>query len=300
MQLTEQQNQIVASRIPGLLAEWREKDARIHGIGIGIRGSGDSAEPIVAFFANVPGREQIQIPPTVTFSGHGESIDIDTKLVAVSAPMFAYCTDERPAFGGNCIASLGGGQVGTLGGVVVDPDKHHYVVSAAHVLTAKGQLKVGTKVLQPNDASRVIGTLTHLGPRWPVQGGSMKADAALAQVAAADVSYDIFKIGTIAGTVTPQIGMAVKVRGAATDKVQDEKVTYIYVSETVDSIYTFSNVVATTLISRQGDSGALAIEADSLRVAALLFAHSDKLTYYASVDDVIDVLKIKGWNWGKP
>lgn len=301
MRLTNQEMESVAERIPSLLAEWRERDSRIHGIGIGRIGR-DASDAVIAFLADETEEGVVQIPATIPFTfAAGERVEIETQLVKSAVPMFCYCVHERPALGGNCISSLGSGTVGTLGGVVVDPDsKTHYVVSAAHVLTNKGYLPLGTDVLQPNDASKVIGKLSHLGPRWPLQSGTMKADASLAKVNAADVSYDIFKIGTIAGTVTPAFGMAIKARGAATNAVQSEKIELTHISETIESLYTFTNLVATPRSSRQGDSGALAIEASSLKVAGLLFAHNDKYTYYATVDDVISVLEIENWYWGKP
>lgn len=316
MQFTDQQITIIGNLLPGILRAARRTDHRVHSVGIGRAGGGIGEDHAIVFFVTSKGDplNPLNIDRSLRIVIDGDSVEVMTDIVETSMPTFAavtYCDGTRPAEGGDCVATYGTGLSGTLGGAVVAPDKtKHYLVSAAHLLTKYGAMPQGSIVIHPaNDGNATIGTLANVGPKWPASpfGGDMEADAALALIDhPQEISYTIIDIGEIAGTDTPSEKMDLLVRGAGTGQKKNATILYFQSATTVmhgQGEYTFTHAFFTPLISVQGDSGALAIEAaggEPRKVVGLLFAQSDKFTIFADVNDCIDVLKISGWYWGRP
>jgi hypothetical protein len=323
MQLTDRQIEVIGQRLPEIQRRAKTRDPRIHAVGIGkkIFWGEFTEDDAIVFFVVEKGTppNQVNVGDFIEFVVDGESLNVDTDIVEAMIPKFSSCSKERPVMGGNCVATAGTGLSGSVGGAIVALDKKtHYLVSAAHLLTDYGTKSVDADVIQPSDdANEKIGKLSHTGPEWPAGGGDMDADAALARIPGetTDISYDIAGIGTIAGTQPPKETMVVLVSGAETNAAMKASIDYVKCTVTVvhqQRQYTFRNVFKTKKISRNGDSGALAIEEEGdppRKVVGLLFAHTSspppsvnhhEYTLFADVMDCIEVLAIAEWYWGKP
>lgn len=121
-------------------------------------------------------------------------------------------------------------------------------------------------------------------------------DAAVARpLDDADIRDDILNIGTVAGTVEAELGMAVRKSGRTTG-FTTSAVTVL--SATVEISYgagktaRFENQIVTGAMSQGGDSGSLLVAGDSLQAVGLLFAGSESTTVHNPIRAVLDCLNV--------
>lgn len=123
-----------------------------------------------------------------------------------------------------------------------------------------------------------------------------RVDAALARpINPMLFQQNIVEIGRPNGSKLAQIGMRIRKHGRTTGYTEGS---VTLMNATVDVSYgdnlqaRFSGQVIATPISQGGDSGALIIEGDSLKVVGLLFAGSRRATIFTPIQTVLDVMEI--------
>jgi hypothetical protein len=123
-----------------------------------------------------------------------------------------------------------------------------------------------------------------------------RVDAALAKpVSDGDVLDEILNIGTVSGTVTPSLGMAVRKMGRTTSlatgtiNIIDATVTVTYGA---GKSATYDGQLVAGPMSQGGDSGSLVVAAAQPQAVGLLFAGSEQSTIFCPIQDVLDALDI--------
>lgn len=123
-----------------------------------------------------------------------------------------------------------------------------------------------------------------------------RVDAALAKpVSDGDVLDEILNIGTVSGTVTPSLGLAVRKMGRTTSlttgtiNIIDATVTVTYGA---GKSATYDGQLVAGPMSQGGDSGSLVVAAAQLKAVGLLFAGSEQSTIFCPIQDVLDALDI--------
>lgn len=121
-------------------------------------------------------------------------------------------------------------------------------------------------------------------------------DAAVARpVDDSIIRDDILEIGTVSGTLTAELGMPVRKSGRTTGLTTG---TITVLDATVDVSYgegrtaRFENQIVGTAMSQGGDSGSLAVAADSQQAVGLLFAGSPFTTVFNPIQAVLDCLEV--------
>ena len=121
-------------------------------------------------------------------------------------------------------------------------------------------------------------------------------DAAIARPVDADVlKEEIYKVGTVSGTMEAKIGLEVKKCGRTTEfttgkvSVLD---TTIEVGYGGGRVAVFEHQILTTDMSEPGDSGSLIVGPDN-KAVGLLFAGSDQVTVMSPIETVLEKLRIK-------
>lgn len=121
-------------------------------------------------------------------------------------------------------------------------------------------------------------------------------DAALARpVDSSQVLDNILEIGTISGTTTANLGMAVRKSGRTTGLTSG---TILVVDATLSVGYgsgrfaIFEGQLVAGPMSQGGDSGSLVVAADSLLAVGLLFAGSEQITIFNPIQAVLDTLQV--------
>lgn len=123
-----------------------------------------------------------------------------------------------------------------------------------------------------------------------------QVDAAVARpLNDADILDEIYQIGTVSGTTTASLGMAVRKSGRTTGLTTG---TINVIAATVSVSYgsgrtaTFENQLVAGPMSQGGDSGSLLVEAGGLRAVGLLFAGSEQTTIFNPIQAVLDCLEV--------
>lgn len=148
--------------------------ANVLATGVGLRVRGGEVEPELTLKVYVGRKvkaeyldENSLIPETIDFEGQRIPVDVEEDTIP-EAQVFGL--RERPMVGGNSIGPTSVIGAGTAGCVVTLDDGNAYILSNDHVLSAAGQLAVGSDIIQPglNDGGTaprdIVGTLTHRAP----------------------------------------------------------------------------------------------------------------------------------------
>jgi hypothetical protein len=104
----------------------------------------------------------------------------------------------------------------------------------------------------------------------------------------------ILGIGTVKGTVLPELGMEVQKSGRTTGSTHGT-IRAIHVIVNVDydgRILKFKDQILTNSFDQPGDSGSLVLDGQN-RAVGLLFAGSDEFTVLNPIDPVLDLLGIR-------
>ncbi len=128
-----------------------------------------------------------------------------------------------------------------------------------------------------------------------IQAEDNLVDAAIAApLNSADVNDEIFNIGPIQGTVTGELGMAIKksgrTTGFTTGEIQQIDVT-ANVQYGAGQVAVFTDQLLAGAMSQGGDSGSAVLD-DSNRLTGLLFAGSDTTTIINRIENVFNALGI--------
>jgi hypothetical protein len=123
-----------------------------------------------------------------------------------------------------------------------------------------------------------------------------QVDAAVARpLDDGSILNEVLDIGAVTGTVTAELGMAVRKSGRTTDFTTG---TISVIDATVNVTYgagrvaTFENQLVAGPMSQGGDSGSLVVAGDTLRAVGLLFAGSDQSTIFSPIQFVLDCLEV--------
>jgi hypothetical protein len=104
----------------------------------------------------------------------------------------------------------------------------------------------------------------------------------------------ILGIGTVKGTVLPELGMKVQKSGRTTG-LTHSTIRAIHAIVNVDyngKILKFKDQILTNSFDQGGDSGSLVLDEQN-RAVGLLFAGSDEFTVLNPIDRVLDLLDIR-------
>ena len=128
-----------------------------------------------------------------------------------------------------------------------------------------------------------------------IQAEDNLVDAAIAiPLNAADVKDDILNIGPIQGTVSGELGMAIKksgrTTGFTTGEIQQVDVT-ANVQYGAGQVAVFTDQLLAGAMSQGGDSGSAVLDEDN-RLTGLLFAGSDTTTIINRIENVFSALGI--------
>ena len=145
-----------------------------------------------------------------------------------------------------------------------------------------------------NSFAGVAGSSTRL-QAIKIQAESNLVDAAIARpVDESDVLAEILNIGSIQGTTSAQLGMAVKKMGRTTGftegEIQQIDVT-VNVQYGAGQISQFSDQIMAGPMSAGGDSGSAVVDQQN-NLVGLLFAGSDQSTIVNRIEHVFNALKI--------
>jgi hypothetical protein len=159
----------------------------------------------------------------------------------------------------------------------------------------------------PSDCPIALGTAAFLSGAARMLGSDVRlvairahaadnlVDAAIARPANdADVSGDILEIGSIRGTASGELGMALKKSGRTTGltsgEIQQVDVT-VNVQYGAGRIARFSDQLMAGAMSQGGDSGSAVLDGDN-HLVGLLFAGSDNTTIINRIENVFSSLGI--------
>jgi hypothetical protein len=146
-----------------------------------------------------------------------------------------------------------------------------------------------------NVGCRVIGSRTryHIAR---VQQQDNLVDAAIARpLKVQDLSREILEVGTIKGSVSGELGMAIKKSGRTTwlttGEIQQVDVT-VNVQYGAGRIARFTDQLLAGPMSQGGDSGSAVLDKTN-RLVGLLFAGSDSSTIVNRIEHVFDALDLE-------
>lgn len=222
----------------------------------------------------------------------------------------AHRERTRPVIAGISISDHGSGGAGTLGGIV-SFDNHEdelYILSNNHVMANVNTRKIGSPVLQPgehdggNVDSDKIAELTyfhqvHLGAS---SGVPNQVDLAIAKLDNPDDLDCVVKsIGRPKNHSDATVGMDVEKSGRTTGHTYGQ---IISVDETTKvgmglgkGVAVFKDQIATTAMSKPGDSGSFLFEKGTKNVVGLVFAGSNSRSYANHFPVVKSVLSRAGF-----
>ena len=128
-----------------------------------------------------------------------------------------------------------------------------------------------------------------------IQAEDNLVDAAIAApLNMADVKDDIFNIGPVEGTITGELGMAIKksgrTTGFTTGEIQQVDVT-ANVQYGAGQVAVFTDQLLAGAMSQGGDSGSAVLD-DNNRLTGLLFAGSDTTTIINRIENVFSALGV--------
>lgn len=145
-----------------------------------------------------------------------------------------------------------------------------------------------------NGAAAAIGSNTRL-QAVSQQAGENLVDCAIARpLDDQDVSNEILEIGTIHGTASGELGMAIKksgrTTGLTTGEIQQVDVT-ANVQFGTGQIATFTDQLLAGAMSQGGDSGSVVLDNNN-NLVGLLFAGSDTTTIINRIENVFSALDL--------
>jgi len=140
-----------------------------------------------------------------------------------------------------------------------------------------------------------VGSRTRLHAAAPATTAGNVVDCAIAQpISPADVSTQIFEIGSITGVAEGRLGMAVKKSGCTTGLtsgvIQQIDVT-ANVSYGTNKVATFVDQLMAGAMSQGGDSGSAVLD-DQNRLVGLVFAGSNTTTIIHRIHNLFQALAI--------
>jgi len=205
---------------------------------------------------------------------------------------------RRPCPGGYSI-SHPRVMAGTLGGVVRIDGDWGYILSNNHVLRANDSKTVGDNICQPGisdggGAKDVIGRVH----RWvPIRSGSCHNEVDCAVAKALDpwqvyVTREVYGIGVPAKVEDAHVTQTVRKSGKKTELTEgticsdNATVRFSFGGEDV----VFINQLKYTSMTKNGDSGALVWDQNSLTVVGLHFAGSILYSYGNKITRVLELL----------
>jgi hypothetical protein len=219
---------------------------------------------------------------------------IPTDVIAVGE---VRALGPRPVPCGDSVSRVAGVS-GTLGCLVEDGGGQRFILSNNHVLAGVNAGTSGDDILEPaatqgGDAFPPIG---HLSDFEPLHFGAVMnvMDAAIASVNAADVLPEIDTIGRVSGKpLAPLQHMAVMKHGSTTGKTRG-MISDIAADTAVlfgARIAHFQSQIGITNVDVPfgdgGDSGALVVEATSLRPIGLLFSAGPTRSFCCPIQPVL-------------
>jgi hypothetical protein len=145
-----------------------------------------------------------------------------------------------------------------------------------------------------NLGCRVIGSNTRYQVT-KVQADDNRVDAAIATpLNPADIKDEVFNIGPIQGTVSGELGMAIKksgrTTGFTTGEIQQVDVT-ANVQYGAEQVAVFTDQLLAGAMSQGGDSGSAVLD-DNNRLTGLLFAGSESTTIINRIENVFSALGV--------
>ena len=145
-----------------------------------------------------------------------------------------------------------------------------------------------------NLGCRVIGSNTRYQVT-KVQADDNRVDAAIATpLNPADIKDEVFNIGPIQGTVSGELGMAIKksgrTTGFTTGEIQQVDVT-ANVQYGAGQVAVFTDQLLAGAMSQGGDSGSAVLD-DNNRLTGLLFAGSESTTIINRIENVFSSLGV--------
>lgn len=203
---------------------------------------------------------------------------------------------------------------GTLGGIFIDKDGDHVILSNNHVIADENRAKIGDIILQPA-TSDSFGDTTFTGWNEPIINlpyfASLKDvtklgltgnrhDSATAKIHPAFVSNDLLNFNypdvdlPLSGFATPTVGMEVQKFGRTTGRTKGK---IIGVKATFSVAYDFGGAkfedcIVCTNMSSGGDSGSIICDND-MQAIGLLFAGSQKVTIASPISNVVERYGLK-------
>ena len=124
---------------------------------------------------------------------------------------------------------------------------------------------------------------------------SNKVDCALARPLNYDmITEEIYGLGAVTGVASAKLGMPV-IKSGRTSGITEGMVTILNATVSVDyggKTATFEDQIITDYMSEGGDSGSLLLEADTMKAVGLLYAGSDQVTIYNTIQNVLETLDI--------
>ncbi len=144
---------------------------------------------------------------------------------------------------------------------------------------------LGCRVISSNTRYEVV----------KIQAEDNLVDAAIAApLNVADVKDDILNIGSVEGTVTGELGLAIKksgrTTGFTTGEIQQVDVT-ANVQYGAGQVAVFTDQLLAGAMSQGGDSGSAVLD-DNNRLTGLLFAGSDTTTIINRIENVFNALGV--------
>ncbi|KOC55256.1 hypothetical protein ADU90_02200 [Clostridium botulinum] len=230
---------------------------------------------------------------------------IKTDIIQSNTVTASSLTNKiRPVICGYNIGSSINDETGTLGCLVTD-GKFNYILTNYHVITNKENPPIGTPILQPGLSYKgklpddTIATLAKYIPvkfaTSPQHRPPNLVDCAIGKLSNhSSVSAKVALLGLPNGVSSPTLGQSVQKTGCESEKTTG-KITYISVSILANMSgkqALFKNQIVTTLMSKDGDSGAILFD-EHMNALGLLIGADDSHTVYNSITDVINNLNVK-------
>ncbi|MDF2441471.1 MAG: hypothetical protein JWN98_2455 [Abditibacteriota bacterium] len=309
MRLTKRRVEALQEAVPSLYDRHRAIVPWLNGVGVGkkVVAGVPTNEEAVTFFVNrkMPPEmltDEWTLPRQITVTYGKRSFEIPTDVIELGDFEFLFalnCLFENPVRGGTCVASMGG-NLGTQGGVVRDPNGNAYLISNAHVLSGiNNQFPLNHPIVQPANSPRTVANLART--TTITTGITIFADAAIARYQNnALASSFITNIGPPTGIGAPFVGQPLRKSGAATG-LSFGTVKHVNITHTIGP-YLFSGFFLTSVPTALGDSGAFVLDPNGA-IIGMVFARVQGQggghTYSACVPmgAVIQQLGLQGWSW---
>ncbi|MGW0698083.1 hypothetical protein ACWD0A_01830 [Streptomyces sp. NPDC002867] len=295
----QEATQLLRAPIGHALHSTPTEGANVLGVGIQeqtMAGHG-TGEACVAVYVTDPGRLDEAVPPKIQ--------DVPTELVQRNPIVgFGPTGRHRPAPIGVSFGPLPG-PIGTLG-FVGHRNGTKCVVGCNHVLARENEGRRGEAILQPgagDDKGCAADELATLSD-WidlDFEGGPNRVDAAVAEFDHPNITSWIYGLGQMgASPVTPRLGMKVCKSGRSTEirfgTVTAVRIRWERYQLKRGSVRIVDHLEVTgtngRVFSWLGDSGALVVEAQTLKPVGMVVGGNDQVTFATPIDRVLDELGV--------